>query len=88
MIKQEVEIINPKVILCGDTFEQARLIWGQKGKKRHWLGCGAQFFTAEINGQSRVFVEFYHPSAGIKKAVLFTYAKAVFKDLRDDGLIE
>lgn len=88
LIKKEIELIDPEIIFCGDTFEQARLIFGKKGSRRNRLDCGTEYFIANDGDKEYLFVDFYHPSAGIKKAVLYTYAKEVFKDLKKAGLIK
>ena len=83
LIKDEVEIINPQIIVCCGTFEQAKTIWNPKACCR--MKCGSEIFSIENDGKTCLVVDFCHPSARIKKAAMFAYAKEITNEIKTES---
>ena len=79
LIKKEIEIIDPRIVMCCGTFEYAKTIYNADIIED--LYCGAKFFKRQIKDKEVYFIEFVHPSCRVTKAATFAYAKAVFMEL-------
>lgn len=81
ILKKEIEIIQPSVVICGSrqTFDLAKYIFGgdsycltlQDGKD-------FEFFKNE----DTLFIDFYHPSCRGRNRTLYEYAKLRFTALK------
>ena len=84
LIKEELQIIKPKVVVCCGTYEYAKeLLFKGKSIKTPLLECGAEYFLhTDGDGHKFVVVDFVHPSCRVKKQVTYAYAKDVFQELK------
>ena len=58
LLKKEIELINPTVIVCGYTINFLEKIFDRKIKKRK--NKNLYYFT-EINGKTVIIIDYYHP---------------------------
>ncbi|MGN1410377.1 MAG: hypothetical protein ACI4XJ_09390 [Eubacteriales bacterium] len=81
LLLAEINIIAPRLIICGGTYECAKLIY--PGYKEEYLPCGLPYFIVkEDNGNSVFVIDFLHPSISkIRSSMLYTYAKVAFAEL-------
>lgn len=78
LLRKEMDVLAPQVVICGGTFDFAREIWGQ-GAQVEMLPSGAACFFAD----GRLFLQFVHPMwYSVNRSILFAYAKTVFADVR------
>lgn len=79
LLLEEFDILAPQLIICGGTFEFAKLIYDISGDKIMRLPSGAEYFKLG----DRVFLEFVHPMwYTVPRKVLFSYAKVVFGEIK------
>ncbi|MGI6174140.1 MAG: hypothetical protein ACOYI8_09635 [Christensenellales bacterium] len=78
MLKEQIDIINPTLVICGGTFEYAKLLFEVERNQDVMLPCGAHYFSRG----KRIYLEFVHPSwFSVNRRILFAYAKQVFSDI-------
>ena len=74
VIRDEISIIAPDLVICGGTYEYAKKIYGQPNEEKS--DCGAKsFFIESGTGKEIRFVEFVHPGARVTLAATYAYAK-------------
>ena len=79
--KQEIELIHPQLVICGGTFDFAKMIYGVQREDIKSFSSGAQFFVQD----NTIFLQFVHPMwFSVNRNILFAYAKEVFKDVRKE----
>lgn len=81
LIRDEIDLINPRIVVCCGTFEYAiNYIFKDYIQIEGELDCGVKFFIYE----NIYFVDFIHPSqqgAAARYSMSYAYAKEVFKDV-------
>lgn len=60
-LKQQIEEINPTIIICGYTFQYLELILGKNIKKENYNENWFYFHTLD-NGQEVLIIDYYHPA--------------------------
>lgn len=89
LVRNEISLIKPKVVVCCGTYEYAKEIY----KQHHvpyteaQLECGAYYFVHK----DICFLEFIHPTqygAAAKRSMTYAYAKEVFQNLVDTVLVQ
>ena len=80
LIRDEVELIQPKIVICCGTYDYAKKIFGMKSEQDP-LCCGAEYFIYAHNENSFCVVDFLHPSCRVKRQATYAYAKEVFTAL-------
>lgn len=85
LVNDEIELINPKVIICGGTFEYILPYYFDDKKERKraikQLSSGARYFVISKNGKDRIFLEFEHPGSRTSPKILFAYFKETYTAL-------
>lgn len=87
ILRQQVEIIKPDVVVCGsrEVFDFARIIFGGNDKNIKTLkGNILNHFKAE----NAIYVNFYHPSCRKRREAVFDYAQDIFETLKQICLKE
>ena len=81
MLRQLIRSLNPKLVLCCGTFDQVKKIYKIRtaGNKIMMLDTGTRYFWADQS----LFVDFVHPGAKICKPATYSYAKDVFKEIKN-----
>lgn len=79
-ISQEIEIINPKVIICGGTYYIMEELFSLNSSE---CSSGAKIGSY----RDRVFVDMPHPRARVSKQVLYAYFKETMLDLEKNNVI-
>jgi len=72
---QEIDIIDPKIIVCGGTFDIISKILNIDDIMT--CDSGARYFLKN----KRVFLEFYHPAYQVSDKMLFAYFKETLKSI-------
>ncbi|MFA5316315.1 MAG: hypothetical protein WC369_02715 [Dehalococcoidales bacterium] len=82
--KQELEIMNPDIILCCGTF---RIVTDLLGLQVIKMDSHRGYYSVwkRDNGNS-ILVRFYHPAARFRKGVLYNLLKENLLELREKGL--
>ena len=79
LIRSEIDILNPNLIICGGTFEFAKKIFQVQQEEIMGLRSGAFYFRKD----DRVYLEFVHPMwFSVNRNILFAYAKEVFREVK------
>lgn len=80
ILKKEIEIISPSVVICGGTYSYAKMIYKKHDDfgAEHTMKCGSKYFVSKSGLR---FVDFVHPSVRVTLAATFAYAKEVGKEL-------
>jgi len=79
LIRKEMDILKPQLIICGGTFDFAKKIFRVISEEIHILSSCACYF---IN-HNRVYLEFVHPMwFNVNRNILFAYAKEVFREVK------
>lgn len=80
IIEKEIEeLILPQLVICGGTFDYAKMIFKVCGDEIKTFPSGAQFFFKN----NILYLQFVHPMwFSVNRNILFAYAKNVFKDVR------
>ena len=80
IIVQEIEnYIMPNLVICGGTFDYAKVMYNVKKEDVSILPSGAQYFERN----DTLYLQFVHPMwFNVNRKILFAYAKAVFADVR------
>lgn len=82
LLKEQIESIRPKIVMCCGTFEQAKNLFDIKFSQVLQLKCGVSYFECANAGENIIFIEFIHPSSYmIRDAMKFAFAKEVFNEL-------
>jgi hypothetical protein len=74
LIKKEIEILEPRLVVCGGTFEYAKIINQIAQKETHTLSTGTKYFV----NKSAYFIEFVHPAIRIETRIIFAYFKEMY----------
>ena len=78
MIKEEIDIVDPQLIICGGTFHYAVRLFNVSKDEQKMLPSGAHYFVVD----KRVYVEFVHPIwYSVNRRILFSYAKSVLPEI-------
>ena len=78
VIQEEIRIINPELIICGGTFDFAKMIYKVESAEIKSLPSGAQYFIVD----NIIILQFVHPMwFSVNRNILFAYAKSVFSDV-------
>lgn len=80
LIRNEISLISPKIVVCCGTYEHAKTIYQIRSSDETILPSGMSFF---LKG-SIFFLEFIHPTqygAAAKRCMVYAFAKEVFKSL-------
>lgn len=78
IIWEEIGIINPELIICGGTFDFAKMIYDVSADEIKTLPSGAQYVVRD----NMIILQFIHPMwFSVNRNILFAYAKAVFADV-------
>ena len=80
ILKKEIELINPQIVICCGTFDYAKILYPTP-VITDTLECGVEYFISN----NITFVDFIHPTqygAAAKQTMKFAYAKAVFGELK------
>lgn len=80
VIRTEIEeCIMPNLVICGGTFDYAKVIYQIKEHEIHTLPSGAQYFCKN----NIIYLRFVHPVwFSVNRNILFAYAKTVFSEVR------
>lgn len=60
-LKDQIEMINPDIIVCGYTIEPLDLLYDYKIRKYNTTNYYGAYVTKEIGGK-RIVLDFYHPA--------------------------
>lgn len=79
VIREEIEnCISPQLVICGGTFDYAKIMFNVKDSEVCTFPSGAEYFTK--NGI--LYLQFVHPMwFSVNRKILFAYAKDVFADV-------
>ena len=80
LLEEEIEdIIKPELVICGGTFEFAKIICGIKNSEVKVFGTGTEYFIHN----NILYLQFVHPGwFSVNRKILFSYAKSVFAEVR------
>lgn len=81
LLRRQIADINPTMVLCCGTFEQAKKIYEIREEKIKSLCCGVKCFEYQQENRIINFVDFIHPSMVGRDAMKFAFAKEVFNEL-------
>lgn len=81
--KQELEIMNPDLILCGGTYW---IISGLLRLNRQQTASGPWYSHWQHNDRRTLIASFYHPSYRGRSAMLYAFLKEALVELRERGL--
>ena len=79
LLRKEIAIINPCIVICCGTFEQAKTLYGTHNCIKQ-LCSGVEYFKYN----NIIFVDFIHPTqygAAQKPTMKYAFAKEVFGEL-------
>ena len=83
-IVSELKEIPSDIVICGGTFDFAKMLFPLESKNQHILPSGATYFLVD----NTVYLDFVHPMwYSVNRNILFAYAKEVFNDLFNLELI-
>ena len=83
-ITGELNTIPSNLVICGGTYEFAKILFPKEIKNEKMLPSGAWYFVAD----NKIYLNFPHPMwYSVNRNILFAYAKEVFKDLIREGLL-
>ena len=74
---EEINIIDPKIIVCCGTFDIITEILNINGIST--CDSGARYFLKD----NRIFLEFFHPAYQVSDKMLFAYFKETLKAMAD-----
>lgn len=81
LTKEEIDIIDPHLIICGGTFDFAKQLFCSDDTDDFdvkLLPSGEHYFIVK----KRVYLEFVHPCwFNVHRKILFAYAKSVFREI-------
>lgn len=75
---EEINIINPHVIICGGTYATVKNVLKIKNEDCNICGSGAEYFTH----CGKMFLDFVHPAYQISDKLMFAYFKETYNCLR------
>ncbi len=79
LIREEIDILEPQLVICGGTFDFAKIIWNIKDDSVDYLPTGTAYFVLD----NRMFLDFIHPMwFNVNRNILFSYAKEVFAEAK------
>ena len=83
IIRQEISIIEPKIVLCGglQVYDFAKEIF--PAEKEFSLSVASKTVSCFLNNDV-LFVEFYHPSCRKSREYLFDFSKEIVENLRNN----
>lgn len=85
LISKEINLIDPKIIICGGTFDYILPYYFKDKKERKsaikTLSSGCKYFVISEEGKNRIFLDFKHPGCRIDHKILFAYFKETYKDV-------
>lgn len=81
LLVKEVDLIQPRLIACGGTFDQAKKIWRIPRNEVKHLSSGTPYFRY----QDKLFIDVFHPSwYMVHQRVLAAYIQVVSCALRKE----
>ena len=84
LTKKELSIINPNLVICGGTFEFAKMIYKIGNDEIKRLQNGVEYFIKD----KTIFLEFIHPMwYQVNRKILFSYAKETFTLFKNKFMI-
>ena len=81
LLLQEIDIMNPEIVICGGTFS---IISEMFGFECHECRTGAKFACF----RERVYIEMPHPKARVAKQIVYAYFRDSILDLMDRKIIK
>lgn len=80
VLRREIEIISPSVVICGGTYAYAKSIYQafDDCEDKEPMSSWTSFFVSKAGLR---FAEFVHPSARVTLAATYAYAREVGKKL-------
>lgn len=87
LVRNEISLIAPKVVVCCGTYEYAKALYKEISVTETQMACGAHYFMHK----GICFLEFIHPTqygAAAKRSLTYAYAKEVFQNLVNSGVVE
>lgn len=81
--KQELEIMDPEIILCGRTY---RIVTELLGLKHKQMASGLWYSIWQRCDRCSLVVQFYHPSYRGSSHMLYALLKEGFLELREKAL--
>lgn len=83
LIREQIEDIAPRIVICCGTFEQAKMIYDVQNLEVKQLDCGVSYFEHTCKNRDIKFLDFIHPSMRmVRDAMKFAFAKEVFRELK------
>lgn len=80
VVRRQMELIGPRLVICGGTFEYAKSIFGVEEQRVRMLPSGAEYFQ---EGET-VYLQFVHPVwYTVSRKILFAYAKVTFAEVKN-----
>lgn len=79
LLRQEIDLIKPKIVICCGTFEQAKNLYHTQSPMKQ-LNSGVEYFKHN----NILFIDFIHPTqygAAQKPTMKYAFAKEVFGEL-------
>jgi len=80
LINEEIDIINPDLIICGGTFDILKVVFEFRVME---CDSGAQY--AAYN--NRVYIDMPHPRARVHKKILFSYFRETILELKEKKIL-
>lgn len=77
---EEIEIINPDVVICGGTFTMIKEIYGLNIQEC----CTGVLYSTHKN---KLFIDMPHPRARVGKNVVYTYFKETMLELENKNIL-
>lgn len=81
LVKEEIDLINPQIIVCGGTFDYILPMYFSSKKDRnatvHRLSSGARYFI----DRNRIYLDFDHPGSRTSPKILFAYFKETINSM-------
>lgn len=80
-IEEEIELMNPDIVVCCGTFEFIEKTFELQAQE---CGSGAKYDVY----RNRVYIDIPHPKAFIKRNILYTYFKETISELMSSKIIK
>jgi hypothetical protein len=75
---EEIEILDPSIIICGGTF---RIVEPLLSLQRRHSGSGVDFAVLPGGNRERILVDFVHPAARMHSAAMYAWFMATIRTL-------
>lgn len=77
---EEINIIQPHLIICGGTYNIVKKVLNVQEDKCFVCGSGAEYFVL----QNRIYLDFVHPAYQISDKLMFAFFKETYNFLQKE----